>query len=57
MPAHYQGVYLKNVLSFHSNQRFILTFPSDFRHPGERPVGRHDGQREAAAVVPADGGG
>lgn len=33
------------------------SLPSDFRHPGERPVRRHDGQGEAAALVPADGGG
>lgn len=35
----------------------LVTFPSDFRHPGERPVGRHDRQGEAAALVPEDGGG
>lgn len=29
----------------------------DFRHPGERPVGRYDGQGETAAVVTAYGGG
>ncbi len=31
--------------------------PSDLRHSGERPVGRHDGQREVVAVVSEDGGG
>lgn len=33
------------------------SLPSDFGHSGERPVGRHDGQGEAAALVPEDGGG
>lgn len=31
--------------------------PPDLGHSGERPVGRHDGQREAAALVSEDGGG
>lgn len=31
--------------------------PPDLGHSGERSVGRHDGEREAAALVPADGGG
>lgn len=33
------------------------SLPSDFRHSGERPVRRHDGQGETAALVPEDGGG
>ena len=35
----------------------LLVCAADLRHPGERPVGRHDGEGEAAAVVPAHVGG
>ena len=42
------------LMSLTVSHRVLL---SDLRHSGERPVGRHDGQREAAALVPADGGG
>lgn len=34
-----------------------VVLSSDLGHSGERSVGWHDGQREAAALVPAHGGG